>query len=447
MINIANRPTNSYPFIEDFVTERYRKLLRIAKQHYASVGYDEIPYGTRFILWRHDCDYSLNRSFRLATIEHEENVKATYFINPHCEFYNPFERSQSKLIEQILGMGHMLGLHFDAASYEADSEEKLHDKVSLESAMLKQFFGVQPKAFSFHNPTEFLLAYESEIYGGLINCYSKRFKTEVPYYSDSNGYWRFHRLQDVLVRAEAPCLQVLTHPGWWQERPMYPRQRIFRCIYDRAAATMRSYDSFLEACGRINISGESEALRFMKPLNPNMSDFCDYLWNQGKILSLFIELWRLHESQINTLCNNGLITEWKAPAREVSAFFEDPNLTIDGWRLFSKVFDVSWEEVTKTDLNDYQQWLAIRNQLIQGRGSIHTQKLEEGCLYLCRVFDAVTSWGKACPGILYDGMAQLGRIGSLTNEGTEDKESDDILNFKENRWREFKKSVLSHVSK
>ena len=250
MISIDNKPIRSISTDNDFTLNNYRQLIKLAKEKYEPASYKGIPFGRKFVLWRHDCDYSLNRSLSLAKIEHEEGIRATYFLNPHCEFYNPLESGQAQIVKSILGLGHDIGLHFDAAFYATESEAQLNDQVKQEAQLLEQVFGVRMSAFSFHNPSAFHLTCEAEIYGGLINCYSKRFKTKIPYCSDSNGYWRFRRLHDVFEQATDPCLQVLTHPGWWQNKPMPPRQRIYRCAYGRAEAAMRQYDNGLEQMGR-----------------------------------------------------------------------------------------------------------------------------------------------------------------------------------------------------
>ena len=190
MIKSDNHPLNEEAFIEDFTTDQYRKLLRLAQVNYQFVSCENIPFGERFILWRHDCDYSLNRAFKLAEIEAQEGVRSTYFINPHCEFYNILEIGQAKLVEQILEMGHSLGLHFDAGFYKTSSEAELEEQITSEATLMERFFGSKLFAFSFHNPHEALLAYEEDSYGGLLNCYSRKFKEEIPYCSDSNGYWR-----------------------------------------------------------------------------------------------------------------------------------------------------------------------------------------------------------------------------------------------------------------
>src|SRR5688572_2690758 len=236
----------------DFTEAEYTKLLRLAKAGYRFITYLDPRPASGFILWRHDCDYSLNRALRCAELEHEESVQSTYFVNPHCEFYNPIEKSQAAIVSGILGLGHDIGLHFDAAYYDIHSEHQLDDVVAREAGWFEDWFGKRPAALSFHNPTEFLLSCERDSYGGLVNCYSRTLKQTVPYISDSNGVWRFRRLREVLEAAAEPCLQVLTHPGWWQEQPMAPRQRVFRSCYGRAEAALSLYDAFIELHGRPN---------------------------------------------------------------------------------------------------------------------------------------------------------------------------------------------------
>jgi hypothetical protein len=241
--------------LTDFTSAHYSELLELAKAAYLFVGYDEVRQNRKVILWRHDCDVSLNRALRLAMIEHEKGVISTFFLNPHSDFYNLLEREQTRIVKQIVALGHRIGLHFDAAYYDLSSEDELSELVKREAELLGEWFATDISAFSFHNPTEFLLSCEKESYGGLVNCYSRSFRSMVPYCSDSNGYWRFKRLWDVLERAEEPCLQVLTHPEWWQETPMYPRERISRSVYGRAEAVLASYDKLLETHGRRNDAG------------------------------------------------------------------------------------------------------------------------------------------------------------------------------------------------
>jgi len=239
--------------IDDFTINEYVDLIRIAKSNYRFVDYNLTELKGNFILMRHDCDFSLNRALRIAQIENDNSVISTFFINPHCEFYNVLEKSQTKILKKILELGHNIGLHFDLFYYDVSSEDQLNDLVGKEAQWLQSLLECKIKAFSYHNPSNLCLTWDQIEYGGLINCYSNFFQNNVPYCSDSNGYWRFRRLRDVLEQATDPCLQILTHPGWWQEKPMLPRERILRAVKGRASALMKMYDNFLEEAGRKNI--------------------------------------------------------------------------------------------------------------------------------------------------------------------------------------------------
>jgi hypothetical protein len=239
----------------DFTRHNYRRLLRLAKDKYPFRTFRAFDKSGRFVLWRHDVDFSMQAARRLAEIESEEGVTATYFINIHSEFYNAFERQVSDCIEDIVRLGHELGVHFDATYYGVNSEVALGDLVAREARIITESFGSQPAAFAFHNPTVFGLGCQAWSYGGLVNTYAKYFQTEVGYCSDSNGYWRHRRLEDVLTAAAEPKLQVLTHDAWWQDEPMSPMARVERCIAGRAQNTRDLYRALFERNpDRVNVS-------------------------------------------------------------------------------------------------------------------------------------------------------------------------------------------------
>lgn len=449
MISDENKPNAVRSCDQDFSVTEYLRLIKLASLSYRPVTYREIPWGERFVLWRHDCDYSLNRALALAKIEAEMGLRSTFFVNPHCEFYNLLESGQLALVKELIQLGHDVGLHFDSAFYATASEDELHKQVSGEADLLEQFVGVRPAAFSFHNPSAFHLTCEADTYGGLINCYSKRFKTKVPYCSDSNGYWRFRRLFDVLSEARDPCLQVLTHPGWWQENPMPSRQRIFRCVYGRASATMRLYDQSLTEHGRENLSGKAQAIHFLKSSNPKLFDLFDYLWNTSSYQALFIELWRLHDTQVHRLCKVLLSKEWGVSATEVNSFFDHKAATVDGSCLFNELFAAGWQAVSRQSNTSYQSWCKIRSRLLQGCEVIEHAELESGCVYLCAVVEAMAEWGlaQAAP---YDGLTSLATIGLPTYKLADGSFSERLeegrgtmLQSAISRWAEFKEKIAS----
>lgn len=256
---------------EDFTRQNYAKLIDIAKDRYRFVGYHEIDASINFVLWRHDIDVSPHRALELAKIEHQKTVKATYFVWLHSPMYHFFEKDVVDILNAIKRLGHSIGLHFDAGFYGYLNESDLDRKIRFEREILEAAVESEIAVFSYHDPgfafpdysdypmnelAELFPHYFKSSIGGLTNTYGRRFREDIVYCSDSNGYWRHQRLQDVL---ESPdyrhrSLQVLTHPEWWVHAPMPPRSRIQGCIDGRARNSAQRYDRVLKTMDRKNIS-------------------------------------------------------------------------------------------------------------------------------------------------------------------------------------------------
>lgn len=446
MISVDNKPANAAPRNEDFTIGAYRRLLRLCLSSYTPASYGRIPWGERFVLWRHDCDYSLNRALALGRAEQEEGLNSTFFVNPHSEFYNLLERGQLAIVNELLRLGHEVALHFDGAFHATRSQEELHGQIHREAGLLEQFLGKRPAAFSFHNPSAFHLSCDDDSYGGLVNCYSRRFKTQVPYCSDSNGYWRFRRLSDVLSDASDPCLQVLTHPGWWQSRIMPPRQRVFRCAVGRARATMRLYDQALEDWNRENFAGAAASIRFLRSIDAKTFDALDYLWNTRRFATLFLELSRLHETQIRRVCKAILIREWQIPAAEVNGFLDQVGL--DGLSLFKGVRGRSWLMTGEAHDETHRKWLEVRDRVAQGLPAVVDDVLEAGCVDLCARIESLAAWGRR-EAIHFDGLGHHEAVdvpadhrrGQHHAEELVVHGSREIAETSRDRWEAFKKQV------
>lgn len=78
----------------DFTTDKYRELLKTLKSH------------GNFQL-RHDVDLRPERSLRVAEIEAEEGLTATYYFRIVPESYD------EAIIKQIVSLGHTAGYHYE----------------------------------------------------------------------------------------------------------------------------------------------------------------------------------------------------------------------------------------------------------------------------------------------------------------------------------------------
>ena len=95
----------------DFTEKHYVTLIKLAKKKYLFE-----PFTTKtdepHVLWRHDIDSSVHRALKLAKIEKKLGVKSTYFLRLHSEWYNLFEKEVYDKINDIIKLGHYIGLHF-----------------------------------------------------------------------------------------------------------------------------------------------------------------------------------------------------------------------------------------------------------------------------------------------------------------------------------------------
>ncbi len=242
---------------EDFTEDEYRKLIRLAKVKWEFMPFANYQKPGRVCLWRHDIDFSVHRAYRLAQIEADEGVLATYFVLLHGIFYNVLEKEIARLIFAIRDLGHDVGLHFEPSFYgeRLRDDNELIYLLTFERQILATVFEAEVRAFSWHNPTmgDSLMAIDQDVIGGMINAYGRYIREHYSYCSDSNGYWRFRRLRDVLEAGTEEKLHILTHPGWWTPEPMSPSDRVSRCVNGRAAWQQRIYQRMLAEAGRENV--------------------------------------------------------------------------------------------------------------------------------------------------------------------------------------------------
>ena len=273
-----------------FTQSEYLNILLNLRTTHEFIGIDEITTQKRFCLLRHDIDFSINRALVIAKLEADNDIKSTFYINPHSEFYNLFEKQQADKIRNILALGHNLGLHFDASFY-GGIDLKFESHLVHERSQLENLFDCQVNSFSFHNTTEAILAFDDDKYAGMVNCYSQKLRA-LPYCSDSTGIWRYDNLIKFIEKNSHQNLHILTHPGWWLGSDMLPRAKVHRACIGRAKSQLEIYDTaFQKHKSSIEFYGDFHL--FLNQIEDKiLLSHCDYFYHEELFTELYIMLLR-----------------------------------------------------------------------------------------------------------------------------------------------------------
>lgn len=175
-----------------FDLAHYRELVEGARTGgYRFAFFDRDP-GAGDLLLRHDVDLSLEAAVRLAELEAELGVSATYFVMTESVFYNLASPEGEATVARLRELGHRVGLH--AVYPRAELDSRFDD------------------VLAWHNPEP---EYMSVSVDGAANAMEPRFLVPGHYRSDSNQHWREGCPHEALARGDFEWLQLLTHPEIW----------------------------------------------------------------------------------------------------------------------------------------------------------------------------------------------------------------------------------------
>ena len=214
--NLANKKTN------DFSYDSYKEILnnfKNKKYKFQKFGdYKKVKKNNPNIFLRHDIDITLDKVIQIARIETEIGVHSTFFFMTNSPFYNIYSSKGHELIEELIQLGHHIGLHFHAESYKnLFLEQDINMAVKKEIKNMENIFDLKIDAVSFHRPNKLLLNGSSLLTTPFPHTYMKEFTKEIDYCSDSSGEWKFGSPLERKSFKSNQDIHLLTHPIWWNE--------------------------------------------------------------------------------------------------------------------------------------------------------------------------------------------------------------------------------------
>lgn len=232
----------------DFTLDHYREILgRIQASHGTLSFAQAAPMGRellareRFVLMRHDIEFSLEDALTIARADHEAGVRSSFFLQLGSD-YNIFENESAALVAQILELGHDIGLHYDVELLELSGAAP----AALARRMIdlmETFWSTRVHAVSPHLPMRSGRRLEIP---GVVDAYDPLYFTEIKYVSDSTQVWREGVVTSLLDDHDR--IQLLTHEYYWSPEGhpfdvllLREAWRKYRRLHERAEANILKY--------------------------------------------------------------------------------------------------------------------------------------------------------------------------------------------------------------
>lgn len=226
--------------ISAFTLCSYERLLSIGLEagyefiSFSDIGQERGPYNC---VLRHDIDSELMNCGRILDVERSLGIKSTYFLMVRSTAYNLFCIEARRMVERIIGDGHVIGLHFMGELCEDEGMGNITLEVLREKKWIEDEFGVTVPVFSFHQPSKAVLEAQIQI-PGTLNTYNKKQMGQYFYVSDTNMHWRHEHPEEIFKYHLYPKLHLLIHPMWWTEHDMVVHQKWLNVLRENRDAVI-----------------------------------------------------------------------------------------------------------------------------------------------------------------------------------------------------------------
>lgn len=203
----------------------YKEIIRILQSTGRQATYAEALNKDKFIIMRHDVEYSVERAFQLSKVEQSMDFVSTYFFQWTNNSYNVLSRKNMDMIKEMHERGQHIGLHFALNGMTDMQQIRRHIKKEID--ILSEMFGFEITEFSIHRPSKDVLRENIKL-DGVLNAYQDDFftfadkitddtKLRVKYMSDANHIWRYGYPDEENITGHDK-VQILVHPFAWSAK-------------------------------------------------------------------------------------------------------------------------------------------------------------------------------------------------------------------------------------
>jgi hypothetical protein len=217
----------------DFTHSSYLDLLAYVQAlAYAVVPFRGLPRSGPYVILRHDIDFSIGKAIEMAALDRLAGVYSTFFVLLTAPYYTAMSEESLDGLQEILAMGHKMGLHYDCTGFDRLAPTEQKQRVDRLVACLEDCLGIHVASISQHKPTESNVKPEIP---GYVDAYSRPLFKEIAYVSDSRMTFRVPDLQAFF--RDHPRSQALIHPIWWHAEKK-TRSEVFDYIKRQLATSL-----------------------------------------------------------------------------------------------------------------------------------------------------------------------------------------------------------------
>ena len=202
-----------------FSYKAYIKILHKYKDKFCDFA--NVESMKSYVLLRHDVEFSPIRALEIAKIENNENISSSFLFQVRSNAYNVLSSINRKIINEIISLGHKVGLHFYVTHLEENNWDSLRMELLKQADILNFAINKEIDRFSYHRPPRWVLKNREDHLKNLINMYGKSYfeLSEAPqhikYLADSKHSFPYG---NPMGNYAFNKMQILLHPDEWSNK-------------------------------------------------------------------------------------------------------------------------------------------------------------------------------------------------------------------------------------
>jgi hypothetical protein len=198
----------------------------------------------RYIVLRHDIDFTPRHSLEMAELEHAAGVTSTFHVLVDGHFYNPLQPDVIRQLRRIHELGHEIGLHFAVRNAV---HVDIGEEVAFRLQILSTLIDTPIQSFSQHDVVNAGVTTVALPAGhaAVVDASAVIREHDLLYVSDSAMMWRRFTFETALAENRNLCL--LAHPHSW----LHPQDDYVAMIREfesrEVQAVSDRFDAFVDA--------------------------------------------------------------------------------------------------------------------------------------------------------------------------------------------------------